>query len=79
MADETKDRNLNRDDALGAAAGQQREVPSGDSRDQRDENAQFEQDDVAEDRNLSGSTTWLTLPDQQPKGEPESDSGERKR
>ena len=23
-----------------------------------------EQDDVAEDRNLSGSSTWLTLPDQ---------------
>lgn len=35
---------------------------------QRSDNAQGEQDDVAEDRNLSGSSTWLNLPDQ-PKGD----------
>jgi hypothetical protein len=30
----------------------------------RDQNAAGEPDDVAEDRNLSGASTWLTLPDQ---------------
>ena len=34
----------------------------------RSDNEQSEQDDVAEDRNLSGSSTWLNLPDQ-PKGD----------
>lgn len=36
----------------------------------RDQNP--EQDDVAEDRNLSGSSTWLTLPDQQPANDDEA-------
>jgi hypothetical protein len=30
----------------------------------RNPNASGEPDDVAEDRNLSGASTWLTLPDQ---------------
>jgi hypothetical protein len=34
-----------------------------------------EQDDVAEDRNLSGSSTWLNLPDTQSSADDES-SGE---
>lgn len=47
--------------------------------DKQDENARRtkqnvtgDQDDVAEDRNLSGASTWLTLPDQ-----PDSESGSR--
>ena len=51
-----------------------RKTPLGDQNDQisRDQNTQSgsgragERDDVAEDRNLSGSSTWLNLPDQQP-------------
>jgi hypothetical protein len=38
---------------------------------ERKENVAGDQDDVAEDRNLSGASTWLTLPDQ-PKGDDDS-------
>ena len=49
----------------------------------RDQNTTGEQDDVAEDRNLSGASTWLNLPDQ-PASDPsdsddEEESGESKR
>ena len=40
----------------------------------RDSNQPGERDDVAEDRNLSGASTWLNLPDQQPRGDSDSDS-----
>jgi hypothetical protein len=82
MADEARNRDkndLNRTDARKATGGQRRDVPAGDAGDARDagdersDTQQGEPDDVAEDRNLSGSTTWLTLPDQQPKGEPEEE------
>ena len=36
-------------------------------------NKNVEEDDVAEDRNLSGSSTWLNLPDHQP---PDDDRAE---
>src|SRR5579875_1587697 len=39
----------------------------------RDQNAAGEPDDVAEDRNLSGSSTWLNLPDHQPSGDENTD------
>lgn len=40
----------------------------------KESDQQGERDDVAEDRNLSGSSTWLNLPDQQPRGDSDSDS-----
>jgi len=49
---------------------QSREQSRDQSRDQNRQgagaNQNAEQDDVAEDRNLSGSSTWLNLPDHQP-------------
>jgi hypothetical protein len=50
---------------------------------QADENARNasgagEPDDVAEDRNLSGASTWLTLPDQPADDSSASESGEGK-
>jgi hypothetical protein len=47
---------------------------------QRDNNESQYRDDVAEDRNLSGSSTWLNLPDKQPKdadGRDQEDSNDR--
>jgi hypothetical protein len=41
-------------------------------------NRSQEQDDVAEDRNLSGSSTWLTLPDQ-PSGDDQSNDSDDSR
>lgn len=40
----------------------------------RNQNAAGEPDDVAEDRNLSGASTWLTLPDQPADDSSDSDS-----
>ena len=69
MADENRDRNSDRDKLQGAGGGTPRNQPTGDPKDNR---SQGEQDDVAEDRNLSGSSTWLNLPDQ-PEGESSDD------
>ena len=43
-----------------------------DTRGDEKEQQQGEKDDVAEDRNLSGSSTWLNLPDKQPRGDADS-------
>jgi hypothetical protein len=66
MADEKRDRSKkpDRDNAQGVGDGQRRDTSSGDEPDESD---RFEADDVAEDRNVSGASTWLNLPDQ-PKG-----------
>ena len=40
----------------------------------RNQNTAGEPDDVAEDRNLSGASTWLTLPDQPADDSSDSDS-----
>jgi hypothetical protein len=44
----------------------------------RNPNASGEPDDVAEDRNLSGASTWLTLPDQPADDSDASDSSSTK-
>ena len=69
MADEARNKDPDRKDIREASGGLRRDVPSGDEQSDKNEG---EPDDVAEDRNLSGSTTWLTLPDQQP-SEPEEE------
>ena len=58
MADQKGNREGNRDT--------NREGNRGNQADENARNASGagEPDDVAEDRNLSGSSTWLTLPDQ---------------
>jgi len=69
MADENRDRS-NEMDAEGT---EKREEKSGG---RRDENGEWIRDQVGEDRNLSGSSTYRTLPDQ-PEGEQsDQDSGE---
>jgi hypothetical protein len=54
-------------------ADQDREEQNRNKNANQNENEQGERDDVAEDRNLSGSSTWLTLPDEQPRGDSDSD------
>ena len=57
---------------LGQSGGNQ----SGDQGDQRDqENSEWLRDQTGEDHNLSGSSTYRTLPDQPP--ESDEDSGAR--
>jgi hypothetical protein len=61
----------------------ERKKPLGDQNDQSspDQGRQAgsgrggEQDDVAEDRNLSGASTWLNLPDQQSSADDEQSGG----
>lgn len=75
MADQDRDR----DSGMGAAGSQNQSDNQQDRNTrnpQRSDDAQGEQDDVAEDRNLSGSSTWLNLPDQ-PKGDQSDDSEDR--
>lgn len=74
MADENRDRDNDREKLEGKGGATPRNQPAGDEKEDR---SQGEQDDVAEDRNLSGSSTWLNLPDQ-PEGE-SSDNDESSR
>lgn len=79
MADENRKRDLdpaNLDKSQSARPGAGRSSPAGDKRDASDKQ-RGEQDDVAEDRNLSGASTWLNLPDQ-PKEDAESDDDQSK-
>ncbi|HEX4681796.1 MAG TPA: hypothetical protein VH277_03745 [Gemmatimonadaceae bacterium] len=52
--------------------GDENDQSSPDQRKQAGSTRGDEQDDVAEDRNLSGSSTWLNLPDQQTSSEDDS-------
>jgi len=75
MADQDRDR----DSGMSGSGSQSQSDSQQDRNTQntpRGDNAQGEQDDVAEDRNLSGSSTWLNLPDQ-PKGDQSEDSEDR--
>ena len=70
-------------DQKGNREGNREANREGNRGNQTDENARNasgagEPDDVAEDRNLSGSTTWLTLPDQPADDSSASESGESK-
>jgi len=73
MADKENDRdrvNENVGDEMGdrnRANRQQGASPS---------NAQEEQTDTLEDRNLSGASTWATLPDKQPDEDSDADENE---
>jgi hypothetical protein len=68
MADENRDRSNEMD----AEDTEKREEQSGG---RRDENGEWIRDQVGEDHNLSGSSTYRTLPDQ-PEGEqPDQSSG----
>jgi hypothetical protein len=68
VADEKRDD----DQEMGAAGGEPREGQSG----APGENNEWLRDQVGEDHNLSGSSTYRTLPDQ-PEGEqPDQDSGD---
>lgn len=79
MADQDRNRdNQTDEDARNASgAGSSSGNSSNRGRDEsqtRGQNAGgSEQDDVAEDRNLSGSSTWLNLPDHQPSGDQNTD------
>lgn len=73
MADEDR----NRDEAMGdetTPSTRNTERDQTQNREAGGSNKSAEQDDVAEDRNLSGSSTWLTLPDQQPATDDESEN-----
>ena len=70
MADENRDRNDQSDGTMGDESSQNQ----GKNRQAASSNKNAEQDDVAEDRNLSGSSTWLTLPDQQPSDDDRSEN-----
>jgi hypothetical protein len=65
------DENRNDDQAMGAA-GKPREGQSGD----QSENNEWLRDQVGEDHNLSGSSTFRTLPDQPESDQPDLDSGD---
>jgi hypothetical protein len=66
------DEKLNDDEGMGAAGKEPREDQSGD----QTENSEWLRDQVGEDHNLSGSTTYRTLPDQPEGDQPDEDPGE---
>jgi hypothetical protein len=66
------DEKRNNDEEMGAAGRQPREDQSGD----RPENSEWLRDQVGEDHNLSGSSTYRTLPDQPEGDQPDQDPGE---
>ena len=70
MADQNEnDRNIPRGDENQGSRDQEQNRKAGSPKSGQ------EQDDVAEDRNLSGASTWLTLPDEQPSGDDQSSGG----
>lgn len=72
MADETR----NDDQGMGAAGKKPRDGQSDGQSDSQSENSEWLRDQVGEDHNLSGSSTFRTLPDQ-PEGEqPDLDAGD---
>lgn len=82
MADQDRNSNNQTDENARGASGSNSSNASNASssnrgRDQsqtRNQSASgSEQDDVAEDRNLSGASTWLNLPDKQPSGDQNTD------
>jgi len=73
MADQ--DRRNDPMDESARDAGSKRGSASNDPSRQRNDSSMGEQDDVAEDRNLSGASTWLNLPDQ-PKDDADSRSND---
>jgi len=66
------DEKLNDDQGVGAAGKEHREDQSGD----QTKNNEWLRDQVGEDHNLSGSTTYRTLPDQPEGDQPDQDPGE---
>lgn len=68
MADETR----NDDQGMGAAGKKPRDGQS----DNQSENNEWLRDQVGEDHNLSGSSTFRTLPDQPEGDQPDTDSGD---
>jgi hypothetical protein len=71
MADEKRSQN---DRAVGDENAQDNRRDQNQNRQAGSSNQNGAQDDVAEDRNLSGSSTWLTLPDQQPADDDRSEN-----
>jgi hypothetical protein len=65
------DDNRNDEQGIGAA-GTPREKPSGD----QGQNSEWLRDQTGEDHNLSGSSTYRTLPDQPEGDQPDLDSGD---
>jgi hypothetical protein len=66
------DEKLNDDQGVGAGGKEPREDQSGD----QTKNNEWLRDQVGEDHNLSGSTTYRTLPDQPEGDQPDQDPGE---
>jgi hypothetical protein len=52
-------------------------LPEDQSADRREEDSEWLRDQTGEDHNLSGSSTYRTLPDQPEKKKPSSDSSDR--
>ena len=65
------DDNRNDEQGMGAT-GKPREEPSGD----QGQNSEWLRDQTGEDHNLSGSSTYRTLPDQPEGDQPDLDSGD---
>ncbi len=56
---------------------EKRKNAAGSENEDAEQNKKVEKDDVAEDRNLSGSSTWLTLPEQ-PTGDRSAEDTEKR-